>query len=90
MIVLGSESYGLGFLVVYIDSSCHVLTISMSVGLLLLLLLVIGCYRSSQVRLLYLFSSDPVLSISILLYQLYVCFDELMSAVACYCYPIYF
>ena len=93
-IVLGNVSYDLLSLVVHRDSSYYELAISISVGLLLL---VVACYRSAWVLFLYLISSYPDSGISMLLNVLsywstclalyiswlYACFYELMSNVAC-------
>ena len=64
MSMLDTVAYDLLSLIVHKDNRCHELTISISVGLLLL---VVGHYRFLLIRLLCLFSLVPGSSISMLL-----------------------
>ena len=68
--LLDNVAYGLLSLIAHTDNSCHELDIFISVGLLLL---VVGHYRSSLIRLLYQFSSGLSSSIFMLLNVLSCC-----------------
>ena len=66
----GTVAYDPLFLIAHRDNSYHDLSISISVGLLLL---VVGHYRSSMKQLLYQFSLVPGSRISMLLNELFYC-----------------